>query len=90
MGASGAEPAMVSGRPETLPGPAPAARLGADGFAAGLAGPPSPRPTRCRRSPISGYGPGEAAAAVPGGDGRAELDTASLIRAALRVLAPKG
>ena len=38
-----------------------------------------------------GYGPGEAAAAVTeAGMADAELDTAGLIRAALRLLAPKG
>jgi Holliday junction DNA helicase RuvA len=88
MGAAGAEPAMVSGRPETLPELAPAAAplppMASPQAAAGDA--------QARADALSalvnlGYGEGEAAAAVAGVEAG---DAAATIRAALRALAPKG
>ena len=53
---------------------------------------PPPRPRRCRRSPISATRPGEAAArrGRPRAATTPEADTPALIRAALKLLAPKG
>ena len=88
MGAAGAAPAMVSGRPETLPELAPAAAPPAP-----MASPRPGRDAQARADALSalvnlGYGEGEAAAAVAGRRGRATPP--DLIRAALRALAPKG
>ncbi len=69
------------------------------GSRAAAASPPSSRPTGSAAAQAEalsalsnlGYGPGEAAAAVAEAAGaEPELDTAGLIRAALRLLAPKG
>ena len=88
MGAAGAEPAMVSGKPETLPERAPAAAP-----VAPMASPQAPGgDAQARADALSalvnlGYGEGEAAAAVAGVEAG---DAAAMIRAALRALAPKG
>jgi Holliday junction DNA helicase RuvA len=88
MGAAGAEPAMVSGMPETLPERAPAAAP-----VAPRASPQAPAgDAQARADALSalvnlGYGEGEAAAAVAGVEAG---DAAAVIRAALRALAPKG
>ena len=88
MGASGAEPAMVSGRPETLPELAPAAAPPAPmASAAGLAGHAQARADALSALVNLGYGEGEAAAVVAGLEAE---DAPDLIRAALRALAPKG
>jgi Holliday junction DNA helicase RuvA len=86
MGASGAAPAMVSGRPETLPEPAPAAAPAAP-MAASPGGDAQARADALSALVNLGYGEGEAAAAVAGAAGE---DAAAMIRAALRALAPKG
>ena len=73
---AGAEDVVI----ETAPAPAPAA-------------PPDPGAQAEALSALTnlGYGPGEAAGAVARAAGEAPLaDTAALIRAALRLLAPKG
>ncbi len=71
----------------------------AEGARAAAVPPPSSRPTGSAAAQAEalsalsnlGYGPGEAAAAVAEAAGaEPELDTAGLIRAALRLLAPKG
>lgn len=94
MGAAGAKAAMTGEVIETgsEPGPAPAAP-------ARRARPAAPEPTRAAIAQADalsalgnlGYGPGEAAAAVTEAvTANPDLDTAALIRAALRLLAPRG
>jgi holliday junction DNA helicase RuvA len=82
MGSGGAAPAAVPGPVAAAPAPAPAPAL-----AAGAAGSSAEALSALVNL---GYAPGEAAAAVAeaGGEGPA-LDTAALIRVALRRLAPK-
>lgn len=93
LGAEGARQAMVPDAPGTRPEPAPAA----------AAMPPMAPPAEAdgqgmaaaRADALSalahlGYGPGEAAAAVAEAGDEAGEDAASLIRAALRRLAPQG
>jgi Holliday junction DNA helicase RuvA len=84
MGAAGAEPALASAKPGTLPERAPSAAPVAPVAPGGDA--------QARADALSalvnlGYGEGEAAAAVAGVE---PGDAASVIRAALRALAPKG
>ena len=91
MGAEGARAAMTGEVIESAPGPAPAAPARRARAA--------PEPTRAAIAQADalsalanlGYGPGEAAAAVTEAImADPDLDTASLIRAALRLLAPRG
>jgi Holliday junction DNA helicase RuvA len=86
MGASGAAPAMDSGRFEPLPERAPAAAPPAQ-MAASPGGDAQARADALSALVNLGFGEGEAAAAVAGADGD---DAGAVIRAALRALAPKG
>ncbi|MEE2944184.1 MAG: Holliday junction branch migration protein RuvA [Pseudomonadota bacterium] len=85
-GAQGEAPASADVLEEPVASPAPAPKAPA----AGGAGAAAQAEALSALSNL-GYGPGDAAAAVAEASGAdPELDTAGLIRAALRLLAPKG
>ena len=85
MGAAGATPAMVSRGPDPIFEPVPAGVPVSPAVAPG--GDAQARADALSALLNLGYGQGEAAAAVAGVDGE---DSASVIRSALRALAPKG
>lgn len=97
MGAEGARASMtgevIEAQPAAAPGPSPTSAAPARSAAARSA---VARTAVAQADALSalgnlGYGPGEAAAAVTEAIAAdPELDTAGLIRAALRLLAPKG
>lgn len=95
MGAEGARASMTGEVIEAQPAPAPSPASAAPARSAAARSAVA-RTAVAQADALSalgnlGYGPGEAAAAVTEAIGAdPELDTAALIRAALRLLAPKG
>jgi Holliday junction DNA helicase RuvA len=87
MGASGAEPAMASGRDDPLLAAVPAAERSRPTAPAPAAGDAQARADALSALVNLGYGEGEAAAAVAGVE---PGDASAMIRAALRALAPRG
>ncbi|WP_118136527.1 Holliday junction branch migration protein RuvA [Oceanicella sp. SM1341] len=98
LGSGGAQPAMVSGTPETPPAPEPAPSAAQPEAAQMAEARPTPAVSQADASADAlsalvnlGYGMGDAAGAVARAAAEApDAGTAALIRAALKLLAPKG